>query len=342
MPFFSENKCNYRLCKKKIRSLQVHSCQMTQTQTPPINPYSAVSHKTANLFHFSDKRVSHSISENTITEPIKQQENVQDKAKGSMTLEAVLVVPLFLFAVLNLYAAVGLITIHVKLETAMHQTGLSMSRMAYAYHKVAEGYDFLESETADIGFNLLYVSEKIKEIVGESSLDQTGIAGGAEGISFLHSSVTEPDILDLTAVYQTRMFFLPESFSSFWMVNRARLKKWTGYDNTASRSVYEEQIVYVAENGTVYHRFRECSHLRLSISQVMEEALPTRRNQNGMVYRACELCASDPADGYWYITEDGSRYHSTLNCGGLKRTVYEIPLSQAAGMAACSRCGGSF
>ena len=326
MPFYSEDKCNYQLCKNKIRSLQVHSCQSAQTQIPQTNPDSAVTHKTADSFCFSDKRVSR---------------NIFKSCKASMTLEAAFAVPLFLFAVFNLYAAVSLITLHVRIETAMHQTGLSMARTAYAYHKAADGYDFLESETAGTLFNLLYVGEKVKESVGESYLNQVEIAGGAEGISFLQSSVTEPDVLDLVAVYRPHMLFLPESFSSFQMVNRVRLKKWTGYDNTAESAISKEQVVYVAESGSVYHRFRECSHLRLTICRVTKEEIPKRRNQSGAVYSACELCAGNASGNDWYITEDGNRYHTTLNCSGLKRTVYEIPLSQAIGMAACSRCGGS-
>lgn len=259
---------------------------------------------------------------------------------GSMTVEAAMVVPLFLFVVLNLLSAVNDIAVHMRMMTAMHRTGLELARVGYAYHKVADGCEILESELADVGFSLFYVKDKVIAYAGREFLDHVGISGNSGGISFLQTEVVDPECLDLAATYTMHALFLPEAFSSFQMVNRARMKVWTGYDNTRNSTAEDGgEVVYITEQGEVYHTLRSCSHLQLTVSQIPYTQLSAYRNENGAVYKSCERCGEGEQSGSVYITQEGDRYHTTLSCGSLRRTVLAVYLSEVGDRRACSRCG---
>ena len=115
-----------------------------------------------------------------------------------------------------------------------------------------------------------------------------------------------------------------------------QLKIWNGYKK-AGFGENKNGLVYVTETGLVYHKNYHCTHLDLSIRMVNSEDVKKLRNESGGIYHACERCKG--GSGGFYITDTGDRYHSSLSCGGLKRTVYAIPLSEAAGKRACSKCG---
>ena len=92
------------------------------------------------------------------------------------------------------------------------------------------------------------------------------------------------------------------------------------------------------ETGLVYHKDYHCTHLDLSIRMASGEEVSSLRNESGGKYYACEHCGGG-SGGAVYITSYGDRYHSSLSCSGLKRTVYAVPLSEAVGKGACSKCG---
>ena len=120
---------------------------------------------------------------------------------------------------------------------------------------------------------------------------------------------------------------------------------WNQRQNTGAAGPGEEEkketMVYVTENGSVYHKSMGCSYLDLSTSQVSKSAVPGLRNQYGEKYTPCETCSKNAEEaGMVYITETGNRYHTLESCSGLKRTVRMVKQSHVSGkMHVCSRCG---
>ena len=119
---------------------------------------------------------------------------------------------------------------------------------------------------------------------------------------------------------------------------RGRVRSWTGYDNIGASA--QEKYVYVTEYGSVYHTSRGCSHLQLSIQKRASKEIPEARNASGAIYTECDYCSQEDSlnTDSLYITEDGERYHYSLDCPGLTRIIRMIKLTEADEYAPCSQC----
>ena len=118
------------------------------------------------------------------------------------------------------------------------------------------------------------------------------------------------------------------------------VKPWTGYDVTKTKERDEEDsIVYMTENGSVYHKNRACTHLTLSIQAEPFYSLSEKKNMSGEYYKACEFCGKNGIITIAYITSYGNKYHTSTKCRGLKRTVKSLSLSQVKGVDPCQKCG---
>ncbi|MDO4340162.1 MAG: hypothetical protein Q4C91_19065 [Eubacteriales bacterium] len=151
--------------------------------------------------------------------------------------------------------------------------------------------------------------------------------------------ITLPDIY----IYEPVGGLIP--LPKVWMHNTVKVHAWTGKDfevfqDGESADGENEEMVYVTESGSVYHKKPDCTYLDLSINRASGSAVASMRNAYGECYGACEICSRNqkPA-GSVYITKTGNRYHNLESCSGLKRTVRMVKHSHAEGMGACSRCG---
>lgn len=124
----------------------------------------------------------------------------------------------------------------------------------------------------------------------------------------------------------------------------ARVHAWTGAEyqgETGSGKQYEE-MVFVTENGSVYHTSSACTHLSLKIYRKTYEEALAMKNAGGGKYRPCEKCtASGNTGGTVYVTEWGNAYHSSRGCSGLKRSVRLVKKSEVRGMPCCEKCAAA-
>jgi hypothetical protein len=247
------------------------------------------------------------------------------RLKGSLTIEASLVLPIFLFAMFLALSIINLMRFHLNLQEAVHQETRYLAMTAYKEYNLSVGN----------------VKNTVLARLDPVLLDKAPIKGGSGGIDFSGSQLSNREVIEVDAVYDAK---LPYDFFNIFNQSfcaKCTMHTYIGYEkglDHKSVSEKEEEYVYITETGTVYHKDRECTYLRLSIKEVDYSNLKDLRNSSGHKYYACKCCHG-AAGGKVYITDDGTCYHSSLNCSGLKRTVSCVPLSQIKGRRACSRCG---
>lgn len=277
--------------------------------------------------------------------PLSFLKNHPDSRSGSMTVEAAIVLPLFLFFFLNLLGIIEIYRLHSTLLAALRETGHELSVYAYAYKAVTKEEDDegLEALLENIAFSYLYVREKVENQTGKEYLDKSPLSNGRESLWYVDSSILQHgDIIDLVASYEVSPFIGIVGFRPAVFYCRYYGRAWTGYEvaSEGGKDQGEEEYVYVAENAEVFHLSRECTHIRLSISECEFADLEALRNESGGRYSPCELCVVY-SDGRFYICRSGNRYHQDLNCSGLKRTITVMLRSEAEKKyRMCSRCGG--
>lgn len=149
------------------------------------------------------------------------------------------------------------------------------------------------------------------------------------------------DILRLRDTVEIKSTFPLLGFDQGTLQVGCVVKPWTGYHGErGSMDSQEEEMVYKAENGRVYHRKRDCTHLSLSIQMISYNLLGTGSN----AYSPCDYCypqkrgEREELTSAVYVTNFGNRYHRSVSCQGLKRTISCIPISQVEGIPECVKC----
>ncbi len=256
--------------------------------------------------------------------------------KASMTVETALVLPLFCFFMIHMGSAIEMMRLHGNLEVALWDAG----RQVGIYGGILNAGDAGEKEDNDdrlgtVAVSYTYVKNQICNQLGEEYLEQSPLEQGTDSLQFLESS-TENDICEIVVTYGISPLTEVLGFRKFRMANRYYGHLWNGYAIPGTEN--DEEYVYVTEDSEVYHRSRECTHLRLSVRRVEAAEIPKG-------YHPCEKCmvqkkdAAAPEENGYYICSEGECYHRRRDCPGLKRTVYCIARKDVDGYRECSRCG---
>lgn len=163
----------------------------------------------------------------------------------------------------------------------------------------------------------------------------------AAGMYAFVTGAEEDTEIGLPAIYSYQVPFSVIPLPKLWMMNEVKVRAWTGALYIEETDAQKTPMVYVTENGSVYHA-KHCSYLNPSVQQVSGSELENLRNQSNGKYYACEKCSQGQNPGaFVYITRNGTRYHNSFFCSSLKRLSRMVKLADVQSkMSPCSKCKG--
>lgn len=295
------------------------------------------------------------VDQNTIASPLREQRtnrrvSLPASLIGSMTVEAALVLPLFIFFFCNILGMLDIIRLQCAVFAAVRETGTKLCEYSYFLETAKGSAEDAGIDTSGIpgGISSLilsetYVRSDVESYLGEEYMAQSPLLG--DSISFLQSSILNGnDLIQIVADYRVEPFVPIIAPESFGLQTRFVGHAWTGYELSGSSSKEDEEetddtIVYITPSGTVYHMSADCTYLRPHVKQTSAADIGNQRSSNGSCYYPCESCHPGRL-GTVYYTTDGNRYHSSASCSKIKRTIITTHLSEVAGSRrACSKCG---
>ena len=255
---------------------------------------------------------------------------------GSITVEAAMLATLFLLFTIFLFSLFEFMYLENRLQAVMEKWGEKAAMFGAV--KEALGEEFSAGEVYSVLGDLLFSGAGGEYLEGQIKEELKDLLPGnfckGENLRLNHFLLyKEEGIVDLVLTYEIGF---PVA-GSYERVLRCRKRIWTG---EGGEEKAEGSAVYITVTGSVYHLYADCSHLKLSVRKMSRNSLALARNQAGGKYSACELCAEgDTVSETVYVTSEGSRFHNSSSCSGLKRGVLSVALSQVKDRPLCERCG---
>lgn len=188
-------------------------------------------------------------------------------------------------------------------------------------------------------YDISTVERNVLNSVGKIVSDSSFVDKARGGIDFTDSDISDDEVIAIIVHYNVRIPFIPSALLSYTFTEKIVMHTWVGYINGLHGFGGNNTTVYITDNGSVYHRSLNCSHIKLTITETNGNDVEYLRNEGGAKYKKCDICKSSLTDEILYVTSDGTKYHNTLACSGLIRNIRCIYLSEINGRRPCSRCG---
>ncbi|MDD6798181.1 MAG: hypothetical protein PUE71_07835 [Clostridia bacterium] len=312
----------------------------------------------------AEKKIFINHKENKEQSPIQSLEddsrivlpNIQGAClSASATVEASLVIPFFIYAVMAVMYIMQMILVQVHVQESLYNESRKIAKYVYLQDCMEKGLNDskkLNSKDEEVvawlekGFSVAAIQAMFIQEIGTDYAKKSGIAGGNAGYIMLGSKVMEGNddiVLEVRYVLKNPFDIFGIALKNF--TQRAVVTAWLGSDDCSGVSKsgasdsQNNEYVYVTSGGTVYHTNRSCTYLKPSLQKVGAQQIADKRNENGEKYYRCEYCVGKmKQDSSLYITSYGNRWHVSEKCPKVSRCVMKVLKSSVADMKKCSKC----
>lgn len=273
------------------------------------------------------------------------------RLKASLTVEASIVLPLFIFMMLILLFPLKL----MEEERRLQNTAENIGRQLAAAEYIKTAGDELIKDKGSIGEKLsgtVNVVEKgavIGIILAEANNADT-IAFpviGSETAVFSDADGDDPAMFRVDLDYRLKLPFSTYTIPALHKSMTVSRRAWIGAEGGRGRSRYggddfeaddEDRMVYLGKTSSVYHDDPNCHYLSNVMKAADASDMDSMRNESGGKYHACPSCNPGKTGTVYYFAS-GTAYHSSEHCKAITSYSRAVRLREVKNMRACSYCG---
>ena len=265
----------------------------------------------------------------------------QKRFSASLTVEAALVLSMFLFLAYALFLPIRWLDTQRKVQTVVEQFCEDLSQYMYVAKKLndaSEADSWMETDSwvdpkiFSSGAAGLFIRGKVKERADDVTVNVAEVPDGENHIC-----------LELT--YREKIPFFSVLSEGISVHTAARRRCWVGLDGklkaagNGTETEAEETMVYVGAGMGRYHLNPECHYISNQYESILVSEAAARRTSGGKKVTACSVYAGDCSSGdVVYVTAQGEHYHKSMSCRAMMSYVRKVPLREVEYLGCCSYC----
>ena len=267
-------------------------------------------------------------------------------APAALTLEAALVLTLFIFAAVSLMLPMKILNTERKIQAGLEAAGEELSRYAYIGDVIGQGKaeEIPGADEAARQF-CAFLAAGMAEGYARGQALEHAITKNISKATMARSKIMEDqEVIDLILDYELLLPFPVLGLPAVERSARCRRRAWIGtagkaFESGSDTREDQDEIVYIGKSSTRYHKKRSCHYLYNDLSLVSYDTADTLRNSSGGKYYPCRVCGTGAGSGdLVYIMPSGSSFHLNKDCSAIIAYVQVVPLSTVRGLGSCSYC----